>query len=343
MSVRRGLVALGVVLAVAGCTGSTPHRAADPVAPTPSYTEGPRHTPAPQTGWMHGVGVDVPARWPRDLLRCGQPAGTTFVVESASAVHTMCYAQPVKGAHPDVAWLGAYLPPLRPGTSLGLVEIPSRGLAAMTRTTIDGVRAWSWQTRDSRTHQPAVLVVVPDRAVFVEVASAHRAVREAVIGSIRFVSKDPATGCAVRTTVYDTPPPHPRLDGQLDVSGAVGVVACHYVAGLLETTATSVPAAQLKALVHAIDSAPHITATLAPVDQGCQSVDRGPPQYSDDGPVVLRFSYADGHSKVVVARVSYCTRWQSYLYSGDVERRMTGALLHALPRVLDQFPDPDTM
>jgi len=337
----RVVVVVLLALAAAGCTAA-PH-AQHRVVAVPTFTETPHYTPAQQTGWMHGVGVDVPRSWPRDLLTCGQPKGTTFVVESASAGAPLCFTKPVKGAHPDVAWLGVYIPPLRPGVALGLVEIPSRGLAAMTPTTIDGVRAWSWQSRDFRTHEPAVLVVVPARSVYVAVASVHRAVREAVIGSIRFVTNDSATGCSTRTTAYDGPPRHPRLDRHIDVSGAVGVVACHYVGGWLETTATSVPASQLKALVRAIDAAPHVTTALAPDDQGCQGLDRGPPQYDGDGPVVLRFSFAGGRTSVVVARVSFCTRWQSYLYAGDIERRMTGAVLLALPPVLNDFPDPNSM
>jgi hypothetical protein len=334
-------VALACALAAAACTGAPRH---PPQAAVPTFTiSPPRYTPAPQTGWMHGVGIDVPPTWPRDRLRCGQPWETTLVVEPVSAVTPLCLAMPVKGAHPDVAWLGAYLPPLRPHTVLGLVEIPSGGLAAMTPTTIDTERAWRWQSRDFRTHEPALLVVVPSRRVFVEVASVHSTIRDAVIASIRFVPNDPATGCAVRTTAYDAPPQHPRLDRRIDVAGAVGVVACHYVAGWLEKTVPSMPAAGLRALVRAIDAAPHVTSALAPVDAGCQGLDRGPPEYDDDGPVVLRFSFPGGRSRVVVGRVTYCTRWQSYLYSGDVERRMTGAVLRALPRILDDFPGPDTM
>ena len=57
------------------------------------------------------------------------------------------------------------------------------------------------------------------------------------------------------------------------------VVACHYVAGWLETTAVSMPPGKLQALVRAIDAAPHVTAARAPVDNGCQNVDGGPPPF----------------------------------------------------------------
>src|SRR5205823_5566740 len=120
-------------------------------------------------------------------------------------------------------------------------------------------------------------------------------------------------------------------DRPIDVSGAVAVSACHYVAGWLETTSLSMPPAKLRALVRLIGAAPHVTPARAPVDAGCESVDRGPPEWSDDGPVVLRFSFADGSTGIVVARIVWCTRWQSYLYAGDAERRLTGALLAALP------------
>jgi hypothetical protein len=176
------------------------------------------------------------------------------------------------------------------------------------------------------------------------VSSVHRTIRDEVIASIRFVPKDPETGCATRTTAFDAPPAHPRLDRPIDVSGAVSVTACHYVAGWLETTAVSMPPVKLRALVRAIDAAPHVTSARAPVDQGCAGLDRGPAQWGDDGPVVLRFTFADGTTGVVVARVVWCTRWQSYVYAGNAERRLTGAVLAALPpRVLMQFPGIDTM
>ena len=296
-----------------------------------------------QTGWMHGVGVDAPATWPRNALRCGQPAKRTLVVEPASAVFPACFALPPKGSHPDVVWLGAYVPPLRPKALLGLVELPAGGLSAMTPLSIGGESAREWSGRDPAAGQPAVLVVLPARHVFVAVTSTHRALRDAVVASIRVVSTDPATGCATRTTAYDAPPPRPRLEQPIDVSGAVSVVACHYVSGWLSATASSMPPAALRTLVRSIGAAPHVTSARAPADTGCEGVDPGPPEYSDDGPVVLRFTFADGHSTVVVARTVYCTRWQSYLYAGDLERRLTGAVLEALPRVLDQFPDPDSM
>jgi hypothetical protein len=214
----------------------------------------------------------------------------------------------------------------------------------MTPISIAGEPARELRTRDRRTHDPAVLVVLPRRATFVTVTSRSRAIRDAVVASIRVVPTDPATRCATRTASYDAPPRHPRLDRPIDVSGAVDATACHYVAGWLETTAASMPPATLRALVLAIDRAPHVTTARAPVDRGCEGLDCGPPEWSDDGPVVLRFQLRDGTTKVVVIRVVWCTRWQSYLYSGDLERRLTGAVLVDLPRgVLDEFPGPDTM
>ncbi len=292
---------------------------------------------------MHGVGVDVPATWPRNQLHCGNPARTTLVVEPAEAPSPLCLALPAKGAHPDVVWLGGYVSPLRAGTVLGLIELPDGGPAAMTPITIDGEPAREWRGRDPAADEPAVLVVLPQRETFVAIASMRQSIRDAAVASIRVVGTDPSTGCPTRTTAYDEAPRHPRLDRPIDISGAVGVRACHYVAGWLVTTATSMPAAKLRALVRAIDAAPVVTSARAPDDAGCARVDRGPPEDSDDGPVVLRFSFAGNRSVVVVARVVMCTRWQSYLYAGDVERRLTGAVLRTLPPVLDQFPDPDTM
>lgn len=340
----RAVVALVLALAAGGCDSTPPHTAAPPPsAPVQTPTPTPTTRTAVQTGWMHGVGVDVPARWPRNALRCGNPAKTTLVVEPAGAVYPACFALPPKGAHPDVAWLGAYVPPLRPHALLGLIEIPAGGLSTMIPVTIGGERGREWQGRDPRTGQPAVLVVLPGRQVFVAVTSRNRALREAIVASVRVVATDPSTGCATRTTSYDAPPLQPRLDRSIDVSGAVSVVACHYVSGWLSATAPSMPPGALRVLVRAIDAAPHVTTARAPDDAGCERLDPGPPEYSDDGPVVLRFGFADGRSKVVVVRVVNCTRWQSYLYAGNVERRLTGAVLLALPRVLDQFPDPDSM
>ena len=340
---RFALLAVAASLALAGCDHQRPHDTSEPKLAGPTVTETPRYVPAPQTVWMHGVGIDVPAKWPRNELDCGRPFHTTVVVEPATAAFPLCVAIPPKHAHPNVAWLGAYLPPLRPGGVLGLVGVPAGGLAAMTRTTIDGVPAWTWEGHDPETDQPAVLVVVPSREIFVAVTSRNRSTRDSIVSSIRFAPKDPATRCATRTTAYDAAPRHPRLDRAIDVSGAVAVVACHYVAGWLESTATSMSAAKLRTLVHAIRAAPHVTSARAPEDTGCAGLDPGPPAYSDDGPVVLRFAFADGHSAVVVVRVVNCTRWQSYLYAGNVERRLTGAVLLALPPVLVQFPGPDSM
>lgn len=339
--VPRMLLALVIALAAAGCD-SAPHRTAATHPSTP-VTRTPTPAPAVQTGWLHGVGVDAPARWPRDALRCGHPAKSTLVVEPAGAAYPACFALPRKGSHPDVVWLGGYVPPLQPKAFLGLVELPAGGLSAMTPVTISGEPAREWQGRDPAADEPAVLVVLPTRGVFVVVMSKDRSIRAAAVASIRIVATDPLTGCATRTTAYDAPPRHPDLDRPIDVSGAVGVVACHYVASWLTATAASVPTAKLAALVRAIGAAPHVTSNRAPEDAGCERLDPGSPEYGDDGPVVLRFTFHGGRSRVVVARVVYCTRWQSYLRAGDVERRMTGALLLALPRVLEQFPDPDTM
>jgi hypothetical protein len=341
---RRVLVATVVALAVVGCRSGS-HPVAAPHHPVSRATNSPRppSTPPTQTGWMHGVGVDVPRTWPRDQLRCGQPARTTLVVQSVGAVFPTCFWPAPKTLRPDVVWIGGYAPPLRPASALGVVEVPARGLAAMTPLTIAGEPAREWLTHSPRTGEPAVLIVLPRRSVFVAVSSTHRSIRDSVVASIHVVDSDPATGCATRSSAYDAPPRHPMLDRPIDVAGAVSVVGCHYVAGWLETTAASMPAAKLRALVRAVNAAPHVTAARAPDDTGCERVDLGPPALNDDGPVVLRFSLRDGRTVVVVARVVYCTRWQSYLYAGNLERRLTGTVLLAMPRLLDQFPDPDSM
>ena len=336
------MLALSCAAVVVGCDSGPAHRAAKPRPGSPVPIP-PKYVPAPQTGWLHGVGVDVPAAWPRNQLRCGQPAGTTLIVQSAGAVTPSCFAVFPRNFHPDVVWLNGFVPPVTANTSFGPVNLPAGGLAAMTRLTIAGEPAYELATRDRWSHEPTVLVVLPRRAAFVAVSSMHRTIRDEVIASIRFVPKDPATGCVTRTTAYDAPPRHPQLERHIDVSGAVGVTTCHYVAGWLETTAVSMPPAKLAALVRAIDQAPHVTSARAPVDAGCEGLNRGPPEWSDDGPVVMRFSFAGGRTAIVVARVVQCTRWQSYLYAGNVERRMTGALLAALPPVLVQFPGIDTM
>jgi hypothetical protein len=340
---KRHAVAAMLACALTGCTAA-PHRAATPQSPAPRFTETPRYVAPVQTGWMHGVGVDVPAAWPRNQLRCGDPWRTTLVVQSAGAAVPLCAWLTPENFHPDVVWVGSYVAPLQPGAVLGPVEAPARGLGAMTAITIDGEPAREVSTRDRRTHEPAVLVVLPKQAVFVSVSSVHQKIRADAVASIRVVTTDPATGCATRTSAYDRAPRHPILDRPIDVSAAVAAVACHYVAGWLETTAASISPVQRRALVRAVDRAPQVTTARAPIDRGCETVDRGPRQYSDDGPVVLRFRLRDGTTKVVVARVEWCTRWQSYLYAGNVVRRMTGAVLLALPAgVLDQFPGPTTM
>ncbi|MDQ1699470.1 MAG: hypothetical protein QOG34_1333 [Frankiaceae bacterium] len=340
---RRLLAVLLALVSAVGCThgGSSP-RAASPV-PTPSFSEGPRPVPPPQTGWMHGVGVDVPTTWPRNQLRCGEPWRTTLVVQSAGAAVPLCLWLAPKNFHPDVVWIGGYVPSLTEHTVLGTVEVPAGGLKAMRRLTIAGEPAAEWRSRDRRTGEPAVLIVLPRRAVFVTVSSVHRTIRDSVVASIRFVPKDPATGCATRSTAYDRPPRHPVFDRPIDVSGAVSVVGCHYIRGWLETTTGPMSGRKLRTLVAAIDAAPPLTTVRAPIDAGCAGLTPGPPEYNDDGPAVLRFIYADGRSTLVVVRVVWCTRWQSYLYAGDVERRLTGAVLLALPPLLSQFPGPDTM
>ena len=337
------MLALSCAAALAGCDSGGSHRATGPRPTAPIPVTTPAHAPATQTGWLHGVAVDVPAGWPRNKLRCGTSYETSLIVLPAGAAFPACAWAKPKTLRPDVVWLAGFVPPLTASSRFLGADLPPGGLAKSTAVTINGEPARELQTRDNWTKEPAVLVVLPRRAVYVVVSSMHRTIRDSVVASIRFARRDAITGCLVRTSAYDAPPRHPHLDGRIDVSGAVSVSACHYVAGWLETTAASMPAAKLAALMRAIDAAPHVTSARAPVDRGCEGLAPGPPEWSDDGPVVLRFSFADGTSRIVVARVVECTRWQSYVFSGSVERRMTGALLAALPPVLVQFPGIDTM
>jgi hypothetical protein len=317
---------------------------ASPAAPsaTPQPTNTADTNPGEQTGWMHGIGVSVPASWPRNALRCGDPSRTTLIVQPTGAGTPLCFVIRPKSLHPDVVWMAAYEPPVSAGAIFGAVALPARGFATMTPVTVAGEDARELRTRD-RFGEAALLIVFPARRVFVQVSSTHPALIDGTVASIRSVTTDVESGCAVHTTAYDAPPAHPRLDQPLEMGVVTAVSGCHYLGGWLESTADSMPAAKLARLVHALEASPRMTKARAPIDSGCERLDPGPPSYSDDGPVVLRLRLADGSLRVVVVRIVMCTRWQSYVASGDIQRRVTGELLLSLPPLLVQFPGPETM
>ena len=74
---------------------------------------------------------------------------------------------------------------------------------------------------------------------------------------------------------------------------------------------------------------------------GCVAVQRQSP--SPVEPMLLTFAYPDGSTRLVVARILWCTRWQSYVTTGSYTRRITPQILTALPPVWMDYPDPDSM
>src|SRR5206468_2500395 len=112
-AVVRGLrlVCAGIsAVAGVGCTAAPSRPAAIHRTPPPASTKPSsdfRSVPAGmQRAWLHGVGVDAPASWPRNAVHCGRAIRDTFVVFPSGGGNQSCAIWPI----PDVStvWLGAY-------------------------------------------------------------------------------------------------------------------------------------------------------------------------------------------------------------------------------------------
>lgn len=309
------------LLAGCGAAASVSH---DSVSPDASSA-----TPPPsdmQQAWLRGVGVDAPAEWKRDATQCGTPMHDTVVVDYASGATPACLVT-------------------RPPTDISVIELSTGNANPMPADAkhgeIDGIPVLeaSRRTDDGRHEQ---LVRFPDRAVTVDITSPDRAVVEAARQSLQVVDTDPTTGCAVHSTAYNngTPPAQGNPD-ELLPGEPTSAAGCAYAGGWLDMNDV-VAGDDLDALVDAVRAAPETTEQRAPDDANCESVaDMQSPE--DNAPMVLHFDYADGSAWTLVAKINWCTRWQSTISSGDVTRRIDRRLLLALPPLWGMTPDPDSM
>ncbi|MBV9293544.1 MAG: hypothetical protein JO222_13935 [Frankiales bacterium] len=322
------MIALAVVLG--GCDTARP-----PVAhqsPSTSKSAGPSlppgSSPRPlarglQRGWVHGVGVDAPAEWKLDALHCGVPVADTLIVTTVGYAPTYCLASPPAGV--SFAWLGSYQNGLHPGLALGHYILSGRQLARLRPRQINNVLVASGQV--TRLHgQRVLLVVVPHRHVFLFVSSPHPDAVAKLVDSLQAVDVDPDTGCRTFTRTYDDVASLPAGSSRTPVPGApTSTVACYYVDGWLEATG-ELSSAQTSKLVVAIDVAPR-----ARISHSCDKVRQG--SYAAPGPMLLQFRYPSQAPVSAVARIFACHGWQSYVSNGRSTRRMTLAVLHAIPRL----------
>ena len=278
-----------------------------------------------QRAWLRGVGVDAPAQWKRNHTRCGTPLGDTLIVEYTGEATAGCLIT-------------------NPPTGLSVVDLStSRANDEGVRyehATIDGVavETATRQTDDGRAER---LVYFPDRGVNVSITSPDTSVVDAAYQSLQVVQSDPASGCVVHTNAYDDGRPPDQGGGQVLLPGdPTSADACVYVDDWLESTA-HLTGDKLATLINAVRAAPPTTKEQAPDDAGCESV-AGMQEPSDNPPMLLRFDGPDGHW-MLVAKISWCTRWQSTISSGSATRRIDQQLLLALPPVWMSYPDPDSM
>ena len=291
-----------------------------------------------QRAWLHGVGVDAPAAWARNAMHCGQPTADTLVVGSGG--NETCATWPQ--SHASVVWLGAYdKEPLRPNVILGDAALGRAGVQGLRATRVAGEPARTGRLR-STSGGTTQIVLFPQRRAYVTVHSGDQHLVEQVLRSIQVTAVDPATHCRVHTNEYDDPRRLPVQPGDALVPGAPAMVtACGYVDDWLEQTAT-MRGDRLQRLLTALDAAPAPTEERSGDDwPGCVAVQRQSP--SPVEPMLLTFAYPDGSTRLVVARILWCTRWQSYVTTGSYTRRITPQILTALPPVWMDYPDPDSM
>ena len=300
---------LGAALALAlasGC-GSEIANSGDRVTPRSTQTP----TPAPsgmRQYWLRGVGVDAPSDWKPGRVQCGTPMANTVIVMYSGESTPGC-----------------------------LITNPPKHLSVIELRVAKGE---SSERTNGGQHER--VIAFPDRDVMLSISSPDQSVVDAAVRSVQVVDTDPETGCVVHTTAYDDGKPSPQGDSHYLLPGhPTSATGCVYVSGWLEGSAR-VTGDKLTTLVDAVQAAPETTDLRAPDDTNCESV-AGMPDPSGDAPMVLHFDYADSSTWTLVAKISWCTRWQSAISSGDVTRRIDQRLLLALPNLWTSYPSPDSM
>jgi hypothetical protein len=259
-------------------------------------------------------------------VRCGTPIANTVIVDYAGTATPAC----LYGGAPK---------------HLSVIEMSTGNAALVTAdwrpSSIDGVPTEETD-RHSADGDHERLVSFPDRHLTVTITSADPAVIDTARSSMRVTDTDPETGCVVHTNAYDDGKPDAQGDSHELLPGdPTNTRACVYVSGWLERSEV-VGGSRMTALADAIRAAPPTTDRRAPDDTNCESVaDMQTP--SDNPPMVLHFDYADSSTWTLVAKTSWCTRWQSTISSGDVTRRIDQRLLLTLPQLWTSYPDPDSM
>ena len=318
-----------VALAMTSGCGSAVSNSGDRITPRDTPTSTP--TPAPagmEHFWLHGVGIDAPSSWKPNQTECGTPIENTVLVEYAGATSATCgYAGPPR--------------------HVSVIEM-SPGNNNMTYRTYDWqpetingnpVEVVNRRTDDGDRER---LVRFAVRQVTVDITSPDQSVIDAATRSLQTIDVDPDTGCVVHTNAYDDGKPAPQGDGRYVLPGhPTSATGCVYVSGWLEQS-DRVTGDKLTTLVNAIQAAPATTDERAPDDANCESV-ANMVTPDENPPMVLHFNYSDSSTWTVVAKISWCTRWQSSISSGDVTRRIDQALLLALPDLWMMTPDPDSM
>lgn len=320
-------LAAGVGLVLASGCGTAMPTSSDRVAPRDTQT--PTPAPAGMTQyWLRGVGVDAPSSWKPNKAQCGTPMADTVIVMYAGEATASCAI-------------------LSPPKHLSVIQMTSGNNNAdylrydWHPATINGASVEVANTHtDDGDHER--FVQFTDRQVTVDITSPDVSVVDDATNSLQVVDTDPATGCVVHTNAYDDGKPSPQGDSHYLLPGhPTSAIGCVYVSGWLETSAR-VTGDRLTALVDAVQAAPELTDSQAPDDTNCDSV-AGMQDPSDNPPMMLRFDYADSSTWTLVAKISWCTRWQSAISSGDVTRRIDQRLLLALPDLWMSYPDPDSM
>ena len=320
-----------VALAMTSGCGSAVSNSGDRITPRDTPTSTPTPKPAPEgmeQYWLRGVGVDAPASWKPNRAQCGTPvASTVIVMYSGEGVAGCAITNPPK--HLSVIRMSA-------GDNKAAYQQHDWHPETING---DAVEVANERT-DQGDHER--LVHFADRQVTVDMTSPDESIIDAATQSLQTVDTDPDTGCVVHTDAYDDGKPAPQGDAHVLLPGhPTSAIGCVYVSGWLESNAR-VSGDKLTALVNAVRAAPALTDSQAPDDTNCESV-AGMQDPSDNPPMMLRFDYADSSTWTLVAKINWCTRWQSTISSGSVTRRITGALLLALPQLWMGYPDPDSM
>jgi hypothetical protein len=272
--------------------------------------------------WVHGVGIDVPASWPRNALKCGIPTMNTVVVTTLPYGHRPCAATEPTGL--SFAWLGSFRDSVTVGSTLGALTVDRTHLDELHKSVVNhiGVLRGVWRTAAG---EPLTVLVLPQRHVYVFIATPDRQLYARTLLSLQLVAVDPDTGCEVFTRDYDDAASlSPSVRRPLVPPAVSSVDACYYVDGWLEATA-SLDGEDAQSLARSIDGAP-----TGRVSHRCDTFRQGGLVLT--GPMVLRFhDGADLHT--AVARVVSCHGWDSYVTNGAVTHAIDRATLRRIPRL----------